>query len=238
MKPMKRQAARVTVLMSVLLAVPAVPTVSAWAFDFPWSSGRSSHNHEREHWYAARATDPVGSRQVYHKGKFWPPYPRPTGLSQLPSHQFHAAHYWPYPYQCQDQQYLREMSKRQQNNGWIQATTLYDYHFDEETHTLNRAGTLHLRWILQNVPLKNRVTFIQTAGNSEQSQLRMTSATEKAVSMVGDENVPPIILRVCTPLGRPAIEVEQIREAELKSLPEPRISDPLNSYGGVGGGDM
>jgi hypothetical protein len=210
-------------------------TAEAGGWGLSWFSGSGCNDCEREQWYAARANDPVGARQKYYKGKYWPPVPRPTGPAQLPTHQYHAAHYWPHPYQCQDRAYVRETSKRQTNNGWMAATTLYDYHFDAETHELNRAGEIRLRWVFENAPTDQRIAFVQNGRTTTISQSRMQSTREKASEMVGEANVPPIVLRVCSPLGRPAGEIEQIRNAEMESLPRPRISDPISATGANGG---
>ncbi len=221
----------------VLIVVPSL----AHAGIFSWLTGSSRRSAEesKEQWYAARAGDPTGSRQQYINGKLWPPQPRPTGDPQLFSHMYHAAHYWPHPYQCEDRSYVRDVSRREVNNGWIKATTLYDYHFNNDTHALNRAGRIQLRWILQNTPTNHRFAFVQTGVNAKASQFRVTSVQTEAVEMVGQNNVPPIMLRVTTPLGRPAIEVDQIRRGELDSLPVPRITDAVGGGGrmnALGGG--
>ncbi len=182
-------------------------------------------------WYEQESLTPVGVPQRYKLGKLWPPRPRPTGKRQQFSHKFHAVHYWPHPYICQDRQYVASIMDRQITNGWVMSTTLYEYHFDPTTDELTQAGRLRLRWILQSVPDKYRLAFVQTAESSEASQRRMTSVRSEAVAMVGDGNVPPIMLRVTSPLGRPAIEIVNIRRAELQTQPAPRIPLPSSSSG-------
>jgi hypothetical protein len=176
-----------------------------------------------DEWWAIEADRPVGARQKYKKGKMWPPYPRPTEKKQHFWHQYHAAHYWPHPYVCEDRNSVRSMAELQINNGWISETTIYDYHFDEETLELNHSGELHLRWIMQHAPEHRRLVWVQTAFNTDVSQQRLDNVRESAIAMVGEANIPPISLRVATPTGRPALEVDVIRRAEIESIPEPRI---------------
>jgi len=184
-------------------------------------------------WFAARASDPVGARQKYYKGKYWPPYPRPTGEPLPWIHRFHAAHYWPYPYNIQDRTIVRDMTDRQVANGWMLASTLYEYHFVEGRNDLTRAGLLQLRWILENVPLEHRVIFVQSAYDNDARQARLNNVKTAAQRIVGEEaSIPPVMLRVTSPLARPAEEVRQIRDAELKSQPKPRITDPIGSSSG------
>ena len=226
----------------VLLGLIAIPGVASAEPLIPWpwleSSRYSAWNQNRDQvrsdWYARRALDPVGARQKYYKGKVWPPVPRPEGVSQLPTHTYHAAHYWPHPYACYDRQSVRDFVSAQEEAGWTQATTLYDYHFDRDSQTLNRAGRIQLNWIIRSAPPSRRLLYVQAANSITASQYRMASVQNEAQEVLG-EMAPPVILRVTTPLGRPAAEVDRIQRADLDSMLAPRISPPLAS-GGLGGG--
>lgn len=192
-------------------------------------------------WYDHEAQSPVGGRQKKHKGKLWPPYPRPTGPEQQFSHKFHAAHYWPFPYVCDDRMYVRELSARQVDGGWMTATTLYDYHFDPETHEVNSAGRLHLKWILEGAPISRRMIHVQSTLAADSSEARMASVRQELVYMMGPETAPPVMLRITSAYGRPASEIDLIRRAELGSIPAPRIqytpAGGSGSSGSGGGGD-
>lgn len=226
-----------------LLSLIAIPSSASAEPLIPWpwleSSRYSAWNQNRDQvradWYARRALDPVGSRQKYYKGKMWPPFPRPQGVSQLPTHAYHAAHYWPHPYLCYDRQSVRDFVTAQEEAGWTQATTLYDYHFDPDSQTLNRAGRIHVNWIIRTVPPSRRLLFVQAGSSTTASQYRMASAQNEAQEILG-EMAPPVILRVTTPLGRPALEVDRIQRGDRDSQPVPRISPPFNGGGLSGGG--
>lgn len=224
---------RHSAILTALLITVLVPQFANAGIRWPW--GKRPKGISKQQYYSNRSGDPVGARQRLFHGKYWPPYPRPTGPPQLPGHKYHAAHYWPYPYQCQDRHIVREISKRQINNGWVVATTLYDYHFDADSHELNRAGVMRLRWILKHAPESRRFAFVQAATSNDASQSRLTYVQNEATAMVGDGNIPPIMLRVTTPLGRPALEVDRIRRAEIDTQPSPRISNPLGAPAGGGG---
>ena len=227
---MRRAAVCAGLLFSLMIPHAATAGLIPW----PWGSRPKGTS--KEEWYEQRASDPVGARQRFAFGKHWPPYPRPTGLSQLPSHTYHAAHYWPYPYQCDDRAIVREFSDRQINNGWVTATTLYEYHFDPNTNELSRSGVIQLRWILENAPESRRFVFVQSATNNDVSQQRLMNVQTEATNLVGKGNVPPVMLRVTSPLGRPALEVDRIRRLEIDTLPTPRISDPLGATSSAAGG--
>ncbi len=180
-------------------------------------------------YYESRASEPVSTRQRYYKGKYWPPYPRPQGPYLPWIHRFHAEHYWPYPYNYQDRFVVRDVLRKQIANGWVAATTLYDYYFDPDTQQLTRSGRLRLKWILQNAPESHRIIFVQAVDEKEANELRLASVKEQARALLGDATLPPVMLRVTSPLGRPAEEVRNIRDAELQSQPKPRITPPVQS---------
>lgn len=183
-------------------------------------------------WWDAKASLPVGARQKYKKGKLWPPFARPTGEPQQFSHKYHAAHYWPHPYVCQDREYVRTMEEEQAAAGWMSATTLYEYHFDNETHELNDPGQRQLMWILHTIPDKRRMAFVQASHKREISEARLASVRAAAMEISGSESLPPIMLRMADSPSRPAVEVDMIRQSELSTFPTPRIG------GGAAGGSV
>ena len=168
--------------------------------------------------------EPVGTRQVEHDGKLWPPYPRPIGPEQPCAHIYHAEHYWPWPYICTDRQVVLDMSRIQEANGWLSETTLYDYHFNAETNELTVPGKLQLKWILENVPPSYRTVWLQQAEDQAVSQQRMVNVRAVASRFVSQTNLPAIAFRPTTAPGRPAVEVDHIRRKELESIPNPRIA--------------
>lgn len=234
---MRHQSIRGVVLLAIM-AIPALVHADP-LIPWPWLEAnryftwRQERDSRRSDWYARRALDPVGTRRKYSKGKFWPPYPRPEGLSMLPSHRYHAEHYWPLPYVCDDRTYVRDLIARQENAGWIDNTTLYDYHFEPDTQELNRAGRLHILWVVRNAPQHRRILYVQTAENVKQTDIRLASTRVATTNVVGNTALPPIVPRVTSPLGRNAMEVDAIQRGDRDSQPVPRISPALGA-GGLG----
>ncbi len=221
-------------LLGLMVLGTLIPSVSeAGLFPFPWHRNApprmTQRRAEQESEYADRACDPIGARQVTKHGKQWPPYPRPTGPANLPSHLYHAAHYWPYPYTCEDREFVRALSGAQVSNGWITMTTLYDYHFEPDTHQLNPSGRMQVRWILENAPARHRYIFVQAAVDQSASETRVAMAKNEAVALIGDEQVPPVLIRVASPVGRPAEEIDVIRRLERESTLKPRITPPVGT---------
>jgi hypothetical protein len=186
-------------------------------------------------WYAERAGDPPGTRQVDSHGKLWPPYPRPVGPKQTKLHTFHYAHYWPYPHNCEDEAYTRNLLEMQAGNGWLTATTLHDYHFNSETQQLTDGGRTHLLWIAQSVPAQYRNVYVSNGASGETAQLRVANS-ESFYRDMGIPNPPPVLARVDMFEGRPAVEVDRIRQLELQSIPRPRLFYIGAATAGAGGG--
>uniref|UniRef100_A0A7C4LNY6 OmpA-like domain-containing protein n=1 Tax=Schlesneria paludicola TaxID=360056 RepID=A0A7C4LNY6_9PLAN len=184
-----------------------------------WAQEPTKYSQE---WWAWRAQDPPGARQVEKKGKLWPPFPRPQGEPQRWEHQYHHAHYWPYPYSCQDQAYVRGVIDQQAGNGWIAATTLLDYHFQDDTQELNSAGRRQLQWILTQAPLAYRGVYVAQGTSPQIGQLRIAKVRE-ALDELGLDASAPVVLRPASPYGRPAEEIDFLRRLELQSTPRPRL---------------
>ena len=199
------------------------------------TSGPGARRAWLENVEAEKADRPVGARQKFKYGKMWPPWHRPTGPQQTCMHRYHNAHYWPHPYICQDRSYVRTVSHLQTVNGWMEETTLWGYHFEEEIPEVTDSGRLKLRWILENAPPEFQTVHVQNGPTHAISQARMEIVRRTLIEMVGEPGLPPIVARTGTSLGRPALEVDAIRRAELQSMPEPRIVSPISAGGEDGG---
>lgn len=194
----------------------------------------SSYESGSDAWWAEKAQLPVGTRQKVHRGKVYPPYPRPTGEKQQWSHKFHAAHYWPLPYVCADRDLVANIWNDQIANGWTEATTLFEYHFDNETNELNQPGQLQLRFIMEHAPDTRRIAFVQSTHDSAADDTRLSSVRTAAQRYAGAGTPPTVLVRYTSPVGRPASELEKLRKNEIDSTPQPRIS-PAVSGGGMSG---
>jgi hypothetical protein len=186
-------------------------------------------------WYEAHAGDPIGQRQRFKFGKVWPAVPRPMGEPVPCVHKFHHNLYWPHPYLDQDKQSVKDITHIQVTKGWTEATTLYDYHFDPETQVLNSAGRDHLYWIMSNVPMQYRMAYVQASRMDPAiSEQRLVAVQSEAAKFVGAEQLPPVMLRVATPTGTPAVEIDAIFQYRRDNLTPTPV---LQSAGGGGGGE-
>lgn len=214
--------------VSLFVAAAAVPSLLQAGWPFTAEGPRRG----TPEWYELHAGDPVGQRQQFKFGKVWPAAPRPMGEPAPLVHRFHHNLYWPHPYVDLDRQSIEEFKALQIANGWEQATTLYDYHFDSQTQLLNSSGRDHLYWILSTVPMEFRTAFVQASPlDPTISSTRMANVQSEAARFVGGEQPIAVLLRVATPLGTPAVDVDAIYQYRRENLTPPPV---LQSQGGGG----
>ena len=213
-----------------LAAMAAAACLSAAYAQAGWPFSSDGPIRGSDEYYEMHASDPVGERQVYKYGKTWPIQPRPTGPKQLWVHKYHTQKYWPHPYQCDDRATVRAVWQAQINNGWQAATTMYVYHFNEETQALNSAGLQHLQWILESAPAEQRQLYVQSVTDSSLNQTRIANVQQAAANLAGADAVGPVALRVTHSVGRPAEEVSWILEQQqtLRVPPSIQYSAPAS----------
>jgi hypothetical protein len=115
-------------------------------------------------------------------------------------------------------------------NGWIEQTTLLDYHFNDEEGVLTHAGDAHLRWILFQAPERYRTIWVQTGRQAHITDLRVQAVQLAATEILGSDHLPPIMPRACLPIATPAQEIDTRYKSYIQSVPEPRIQyTPLQS---------
>ncbi|MFK7819015.1 MAG: hypothetical protein AB8G99_09865 [Planctomycetaceae bacterium] len=189
-----------------------------------------------EGWWAEKAQLPVGERRRVWKGKVWPSRPRPDLPKQPAIHMYHANQAWPYPYVCEDREYVRSLMDLQISNGWTQQTTLYSYHFNEDTHELSVPGQRHLNWILNIAPAQFRNVYLQESLDQNVNQMRLASVQSYLGQFSMGEAAPPVQWRRDMAPNRPAAEVRQMQDLNMQTMPVPNIGGAAGGGGGGGGG--
>lgn len=212
-----------------LLALAAACPAAAHA---GWPFSAEGPRRGTEEWYDAHAGDPIGQRQSFKFGKVWPAVPRPIGEPAPLVHRFHHNLYWPHPYLDLDRQAVQQIRDIQCQKGWVEATTLYDYHFDPESQTLNSAGRDHLYWIMSGTPVQFRAAYVQASRvDPVISEQRLAAVQSEAARFVGGDQLPPVMLRIATPQGTPAVDVDAIFQYRRDN------PSPTPVLQGTGGGE-
>ncbi len=199
---------------------------------WPWDKVDpvSGYKKNSPEYYAYYSSIPPGSTRQYKHGMVWPPFSRPDGPERLLSQQYHAAKYWPYPYNVQDRATTEETFEMQAAAGWKSATTLFDYHFNSDTQELNSAGREQLKWIVGNVPPQYRQAYIASAYEKATDDARVSSVTNELASYGGSDI--PVMIRVAGPIGRHALEVDTYQKSYRENMPSPHIQYTTPSSSG------
>lgn len=144
---------------------------------------------------------------------------------------YREVHNWPKPYTEMAATSVQTMLAAQVQKGWTRATTLQDYHFDPETHELNRAGRIHLNEIARHTPLERRFIFIEATDDASDTQTRVADVRRTVCAWVGEKNVPPLQVVQTPAYGAKAEEMKIERERFLGSIPTPRLPAVEGSSG-------
>ena len=206
-----------------LLLTGALQGCSTGPSLFEHTDSTSHHATGSDSWWAEKAALPPGVRQTYKKGKVWPARPRSNKPPQQFSHTYYSEHYWPLPYVCQDREAVANFMETQTALGWQEETTIYDRHFESNTHQLTRAGELHLEYILRVVPPERRAVYIQSTYDPTLDNLRSESVNSYMARMAQGGIEVAVSIRDCQQVGRPAAEVQQINSMYNSSTPAPRL---------------
>ena len=212
----------------------SISPCQAEGFFFPRPGKSVKSNNCEESSHCRTANVPPGTRQVCKYGKQWPPQPRSTEPQQSFHQQYHSAHYWPYPYNLQDQAIVTDLVQSQTINGWRDATTLHNHHFNIENNELNSSGKEHLTWIITSTPAEYRQVFVAAATEGYMNDARMNSVHATMAYYTGNDQSIPVSLRIASIRGRPAYEVEIYQKAARDGAIPPVIQ--YNSVQSSGGG--
>lgn len=130
---------------------------------------------------------------------------------------------WPQPFQTTDRHLARAPFVIMENNGWRLQNTIGDALFDSETHILNRAGELKVRWILTQAPEHRRSVFVLRTDDEAQTQSRLESVQVYVSRLFPQGALPCIELTDRDVDGIPAQYLDDVDTAYRKSLPQPRL---------------
>ncbi len=142
---------------------------------------------------------------------------------------------WPRPFVWNDRQAVRAPFAIMVNKGWHRENTLGEYHFDPVTGQLNEPGRRRVYWIINHIIPERRAIYVHRAMKPEMTLARVDSVQQWTAQLMPHGDLPPVIETSLPAPGRPAEEVDRIRQDYLKSMPPPRL--PMAENFGSDGGD-
>ena len=139
---------------------------------------------------------------------------------------------WPEPFVTTDRSLTREPITRMVRKGWQRQTTLGDHHFHPETHQLNEAGELMVRWVMTQAPTARRHVHVLRGDRPEESEVRLDSVQQFIVRSMPNYPLPPVVATDIEPPGWPAEYVNAIDNKSHDSIPAPRLPAQTGLSGG------
>ncbi len=109
---------------------------------------------------------------------------QPCGCEPSMGQQFRAGYdantQWPRHYVPTARRSVCSAYDAMVNNGWRRQNLLGNYHFNQDTHELTRAGKLKVNWILSQAPAQRRNVFVQRGGKELDTTTRLASVQDYA----------------------------------------------------------
>lgn len=143
---------------------------------------------------------------------------------------------YPEPFATADRELTRNYWEQTEANGWRLQNTLGSFLFEDTTNQLNVAGERKIRWILTSAPVHRRQIFVLRGDSQAISAQRLTAVQEYVSQLVGDGNLPPVVLTDHDAPGIPGEYLKGVDDLYWKTQPAPRLPSSTGGAGGGGGG--
>ncbi len=114
-------------------------------------------------------------------------------------------------------------------NGWRRQNLLGDYHFEEGTNELTKAGKLKAKWVLTQAPQEQRTIYVQRGDNESTTASRIAAvhswaANQSSVAEPVSVNDTHIVSE-----GHPAGAVDHVFVGFQANQPPPILPSPNGS---------
>lgn len=143
---------------------------------------------------------------------------------------------WPQPFVMQDRQAVRAPFAIMIDKGWQLQNTLGDYHFDQETQQLTRAGELQLKWILTQTPESRRTIFVLRGHNEDATSVRVDTVQQAVAQLQPRGPLPAVVQTNNVPPASPAEYADDVQQKAIKARPVPTLPAASTSSGGGSSG--
>jgi len=120
------------------------------------------------------------------------------------------------------------------NNGWRRQNLLGNYHFEEKSNELTRAGKLKVKWILTQAPYHRRSVFVERASDMSETASRVASIHEYATNMSPNVGTVQVNDTHIVAEGHPAGAVDSVFVGFRANQPPPVLPADTGSSSSSG----
>lgn len=130
---------------------------------------------------------------------------------------------WPKPFTCIDRQLYESQWGKYIDAGYERQCVLSSVHFDPETNELSRFGRTIVAGLIQNMPERRKVIFVNRDGDEQRSQERLDNVRESIEYMFGHYTPAQVAFSAQQPVRVSALRVETLQRLEAEATPVPII---------------
>jgi hypothetical protein len=141
--------------------------------------------------------------------------------------------HWPQPFIYPDREAARAPFETMVTKGWQRQNTLGDYHFDPNTHALNRAGELRVRAISMNPHPERRTVFVFRGISPDITAARVDSVQQYTARVAPQGELLGVMDTAVPPAERTGEQIDQIQHRVISSTPNP-VLPPFQAAGAPG----
>jgi hypothetical protein len=141
---------------------------------------------------------------------------------------------WPEPFVAPDRQAVREPMAIMIAHGWERQNMLHEQYFEDGKSTLNEAGRLKIRWILNEAPSTHRVVYVRRADNPADTQARIESVHAYMAQLQPGTMQAPVLETNMSPPSWPADRMDVLNRKFFDAIPAPKLSGDSGGSGGSG----
>jgi hypothetical protein len=146
---------------------------------------------------------------------------------------YHRNCHWPQPFIYPDRDAARAPFETMVIKGWQRQNTLGDYHFDPNTHALNRAGEMRVRAISLGVHPERRTVLVYRGATPEITAARMASVERYTTHLAPQGELVGVMDTGIAPAERAGDQIDQIQNRVISSTPNP-VLPPFQAAGAPG----
>jgi hypothetical protein len=151
----------------------------------------------------------------------------PLGIAR----DFKRRNCWPEPFVAWDRQAVRDPMGIMIARGWERQNMLHEQYFEDGRTSLNEAGRLKVRWILNDAPTLHRIIYVRRADNAADTQARIDSVRAYVAQLQPGRAQAAILETSLSPPGWPADRVDIQTRKFYDAIPAPKLLEDSSSGG-------
>jgi hypothetical protein len=146
----------------------------------------------------------------------WPEFRHQSGID------YARNNCWPQPFRGADANSVVAPFEIMRNNGWRENNTLGSLLFSKQ-NTVSEAGQLKIEWIVTQAPSNQRIVYVKSGRNKEETAARVESVQLAVSQLIPTGPLPQILVTDIEPTTSSGAYQTLVHRALIKTTPTPRL---------------